>query len=633
MIFDFPFDVIFCPGYDSEIMIDTWKKKVSSRSTYYEAVYNSLKFALWPYAENKWYLKARNIGTEPVTGFVGIRFPWQYNENCYTLIPGIYYDGNHQPRLRTIPHIHLPEHPVFSASFSAASFPIVLAKESKRGYHYSISPQSSAGWNSVELNAEKATLTLFAPEREERLYHHNGFTELSRPPYTWQPEHIVTIRFGMEPFPCETVSDLFHYHWESAIRSELYPAHNQPKITEAQAAALVRDWVYEKHAVITPKGEPLILNAFTDIDGQWPHPGFAEWNIMIGWCSGSMTALPLLKFGGKYRDFAVTFLDFLSTHGASPSGVKYPVYDGEQWMAPGHPEYGEQYQHCRFFGDYLYYLGRAICYEREQGHEHPLWEQEFRKGLAILTDLWQRERDFGLYCNPEGPQVMVSVGGTAAGAFCLTALAQGARMYPEDQKILDVLQDACSVYYTRCVLTGRCNGGPVDILMADDSESIAALTNALVQQYQLTGHKEHLDMALKAAEIFTSWVVNYVPPFPGGTMLEGLNVCGGVLANVQNRHVGPGICTNSAKFIYDLGVITGDSRWTELYFRIKAAAINCVTSYDGEFCGLDFDQQFVKGMLSEQINVTNALNQSGETWRVSACWPATAVLLGWFDSP
>ena len=138
--------------------------------------------------------------------------------------------------------------------------------------------------------------------------------------------------------------------------------------------------------------------------------------------------------------------------------------------------------------------------------------------------------------------------------------------------------------------------------------------------------------ALDAAKIFATWCVNYQPVFPGGSTLEGLNVCGGVLANVMNRHIGPGICTNSARFLYDLGKITGDERWTDLYDRIKATAINCVATYDGEFCGNTFDQNFAKGMISEQINMTNSLNAAGETWRVSASWPATAILLGWFDT-
>ena len=114
-------------------------------------------------------------------------------------------------------------------------------------------------------------------------------------------------------------------------------------------------------------------------------------------------------------------------------------------------------------------------------------------------------------------------------------------------------------------------------------------------------------------------------------MLEGINVCGGVLANVQNRHIGPGICTNSAKFLKDLALITGDKRFEELYYVIKAAAINCVCMYDGEFYGNTFDKRFLEGMVTEQINLSDALGQPGETWCVSASWPATAVLLGYTD--
>ena len=238
-----------------------------------------------------------------------------------------------------------------------------------------------------------------------------------------------------------------------------------------------------------------------------------------------------------------------------------------------------------------------------------------------------------MYWNMEGERVTLSRAGTCAGAFSLLALAEGCRQHPENRRLAVCFRQACCSYYERFVLTGRSFAGPIDIWEADDSESIAALSDALVQQYQLFGGDGNLKMALDAAKLFSTWCVNYQPAFPGGSTLEGINVCGGVLANVMNRHIGPGICTNSARFLYDLGQITGDKRWIDLYFRIKAAAINCTSTYDGEFCGNTFDQNFAKGMLSEQINMTNSLNAAGETWRVSASWPCTAVLLGWFDTP
>ena len=106
----------------------------------------------------------------------------------------------------------------------------------------------------------------------------------------------------------------------------------------------------------------------------------------------------------------------------------------------------------------------------------------------------------------------------------------------------------------------------------------------------------------------------------------------GIIANIQNRHIGPGICTNSARFLYDLGTLSGDDRWIDLYYDIKSAAINCITTYDGEFYGTSPNEPFAKGMLSEQINLGDSLNVPGETWRVSASWPATAVMLGYVDS-
>ena len=634
MIHDLPFDVIFTRPDGTEIIPEEWSQAESMGYPYYEASIGNMKFSIQAHKAQQWYLKVANMGDEPVTGFAGIRFPWRFTADGYTLIPGIYYDGNYHDYQKNIPVIHPPEKTRFSASLSAVTFPTMLVKDGVNGYHYAVSPTSLAGWNGVELDAAKGALTIYTPAREENYYLHTRFSAFNRPPYTWEPNTVVCVRFSRNEFRCETVSALFDYHWDRAIRSDRYPAWNTPKIPENEAAPMVRDWVYRKHCVFTDKDEPMILNAFVDIEEEWPHSGPAEWNIMIGWCCGTMTALPLLKFGGKYRDFAIKFIDFLTSHGDSPSGVKYSVYDGKAWMDRNHPEYHTGYSHCRFYCDYLYYLGKAIRFEKEaNGVCHPGWEADFAKGLEILTKLWVREKDFGMYWNIEGDLVTLDRPGTCAGAFALLALAEGCRQYPEKEELRRCYRQACGKYYEDFVLTGRSFAGPVDIWEADDSESIAALTDALLQQYQLYGDDADLKKALDAAKLFATWCVNYQPAFPGGSTLEGINVCGGVLANVMNRHIGPGICTNSGRFVYDLGQITGDKCWTDLYWRIKAAAINCTSTYDGEFCGNTFDQNFAKGMLSEQINMTNSLNAAGETWRVSASWPSTAVLLGWFDSP
>lgn len=636
MIHDLPFDIIFAPDYAHEVTVTGWTRAEKWGYPRYETRYSGLRFQILTHTSGKWYIKIDNDGTEPVTGFVGVRFPWKHDpdrtsDECYTLIPGVYYDGNVQDDLRPFPILSMPDKPKFEVVLSAATYPTVLVKNGGLGYRYDISAESEAGRNGVTLDAAAGNLTFFAPAREEHIYR-TPRPDASRPPYTWHPCRVVTLRIALTEFDCPDIPALFDNHWEYAIRSEIYPAYNTPKVNEQEGAEIVRDWIYKKHCVTTPKGEPLILNAFCDPDEDWPHEGYAEWNIMIGWCSGSMTALPLLKFGGKYRDFAIKFLDFLSTHGNSPSGVKHCVYDGERWMDKSHPEYGNHYTHCRFYSDYLTYLGKAVRLEREAGASHPTWEEDFARGINILCGVWERERDFGTYWDLDGDYPVITRHGNGSGAFCVLALAEAIEHYPNDARLKSCFTEACVEYYVRCVASGRCNAGPIDIRGADDSESIAALADALVKNHAIFGGEENLKMALDAAQMFATWVVNYVPSFPGGTMLEGMNVCGGVVANVRNRHIGPGICTNSARFLYDLGKASGDERWCDLYYRIKAAALNCVTTYDGEFFGITFDTPFARGMLSEQINITDALNEPGETWRVSACWPATAVLLGWAET-
>lgn len=627
------FTIVFSPDGVSEETVSPLRFGKSIGLPYWEGEHKGVKISVIPCRGGGRYVRFFNEGDRALTGFWGIRFPWSFDTSSYTMVPSLFYNGNEQELCHTIPMLKLPEAPVFCASFCSASYPAVLYKNGNEGTSYVISHASIAGWNGFELDARKKSLTFYAPAKEPQVYAYRGFKNASRKPYSLEPQSILTIRLDEDRFACEKITDLYDFYWNHTIRKEYYASKNTPKISEEEGVTLVRNWMFARHCFVSDKGEPILANAFTNVEDTTPriHP-YAEWNTMIGWCSGPMTALPLLFFGGKYREFAIRYLDFLSTNGSSASGVKHPVYDGSAWMTSEHPQYEKNgYRHLRFYCDYLYYLGIAIRYERKNGYEHPAWEKEFRGGIDILLDVWEREKDFGLYWDLSGERVQVCRKGSGAGAFALLALGE-ALLHGKTKALTDAFRSACEFYYERCVTSGRSNGGPADILEADDSESIAALSNALVQNYKLFGGAENLKMATHACEIFSSWVVNYAPRMPVGSLFEGICVKGGVIANIQNRHIGPGICTNSARFLYDLGKLSGDGRWIDLYYDIKSAAINCITTYDGEFYGTSPNEPFAKGMLSEQINLGDSLNIPGETWRVSASWPATAVLLGYVDS-
>jgi hypothetical protein len=630
----FEFNIFFCTEDNLEIPILNWEISKVHDFRIFEAKEHGLSFSLLSRKDGSFELRAENCSDNRICGRVLVRLPWQSPGKGYTLIPGAYYDGNYHEKINDIPRLHMPEHSQFRISVSALSVPSVLFwNGEKSGFNYYISPRSAAGWNGIALDGEKETVTLCVPAGDDYKYSGGECVAQKREPYSWENGDVLSVCFSVDKFTCENVPDIFHYLWEKGRRLKKYPAENHPRFDAQEAIELVRNWMFRKHFIRGKHSEPMFLNAFTDIDAENEAPSWSEWNIMIGWCSGSMTALPFLKFGGDYRKAALEYLDFITTDGFAPSGVKLPIFDSEKWIDPKSENGEAGYRHCRFYCDYLYYLGRAISFEKSNGFCHPQWETVFESGMDILTDLWEREHDFGLYWNIDNAQVTLDRKGSCAGAFALLAMTEGARHYPENLKLRKALTEATEEYVNRCVFTGHCNGGPNDIFESDDSESAAALSDALVQQYKLFGTSELKNCAIKAAELFASWVLCYKAPFPGGTTLEGINVCGGVIANVQNRHVGPGICTNSARFLYDLGKITGDNRWIELYHQVRSAAINCICRYDGEFFGSSFKEPFAAGMVSEQINVTDVLGASGNTWRVSASWPATDILLSWFDEP
>lgn len=571
-------------------------------------------------------------GDEPVTGRALAVFDWHGPQKGYTLIPGSYYNGNDWPRVKRATCLRMPDRPRFRISLAAPATPCVVDWDGgKTARHIAFSPDSYAGWSGVELDGEENTITYSLPAGTDDC---NGDRELRRYPFTWHRGDVVRGRFKISPFDCEKPADLFRYLFEEGREVYKHPAHNEMRGAAEETAAMVRDFLMKRHYYETADGTPVLKNATCDFDGPVKPESIQEWNTMLGWCSGTMTALPLLAADGEIREKALKYMDFVTADGFSPSGIKLPIFDGGTWIDP-RPEYcpaeNNRYDHVRFFCDYLYYLGRAIRYEHSRGVSHPVWEKEFAKEIRLVSDLWMREKDFGLYWEIMEPTLSLRERGTGAGAYALLALIEGYRNGVEPERTRAILDEAAEVYYRRSVVTGRCAAGPNDICEADDSESIAALTDALVQLYELFGGEQRLQRAVEAGRIFASWCVSYCPSFPTGSALEGINVCGGVIANTQNRHIGPGICTNSGSFLKRLGAHTGDARWTALYAQVRAAAYNCVCREDGEFISENYTDFFRKGMVTEQINVYDVYSKPGFAWCVSASWPATNVLLSEFD--
>ena len=636
-----PFEVIFSSPDGAESRIASWTQAGGVRYPIWngrDAVHTAVVVSVRDNLDDSYVIKVMNYGDASVSGWWGVRRKWRYTPRSYTLVPGVFYNGNQQERLNGLPVLDLPESPVYQLPLSAASMPAVLYGdfEGDGGFTWLVSPCSIVGYNGVEFDGAAETMTIWMPAKEDRVYRYGSPEDYGREPCTLQPHQALSLLLTMKRLQATEPTDVFDACWRERTQLRVgFPQFSSPaKMSLREAAELVGHWMMERHFVRGDHGEPMLLNAFMDIGrANGPVREKAEWNVMIGWCSGPMTALPFLKLNGATAQAATEYLDFLCYDGFFPSGLKKPIFDGSRWIdLSERPEYSA-YEHVRLYGDFAYYLGRCIRFEASQGKRHPEWERVFSNHLAIFSDIWRRNGDFGMLWSTDTIVPQLRRDGTAAGAFPFLALAEGLRHHPNDQLLRRILPEIAQAYAKRVLKTGRSNGGPLDIQEADDSESIAALADAYIACYELIGDEGYLEYALQAAKLFASWVMAYRPVFPPASALAELDVSGGVIANVQNRHVGPGICTNSGAFLKKLARYAHEPRWEALQRQIVKAAINCVCMDEKEFPGMGFDGMapFAAGMVSEQINVSDALNFAGESWSVSASWPATALLLHWFD--
>ena len=120
-----PFEVYFCDENLCETLVGPFTEKDSLGVTYYEAKHNGLFISVLCRDDGEWYIKSVNLSKAPITGFLCVRFAWHGPDHGYTLIPGIYYNGNSLGETNDIPKLKMPEKPVFQSSMSAASTPAV----------------------------------------------------------------------------------------------------------------------------------------------------------------------------------------------------------------------------------------------------------------------------------------------------------------------------------------------------------------------------------------------------------------------------------------------------------------------------------------------------------------------------
>ncbi len=590
-----------------------------------------------PRSSGGFFARCSYLGDTPVEIHFGLEMLLEPSSDSYTLIPGIFYNGNNSEPTKSIPALTAGRNFRFEAPASACSIPVALHFDGRqtarilRG-----SPWTRAGVSGFVVTPN--ALELVAPAVEEKKYFLTSWRENSRAGLVMKKNDLLSLTFDYQTCECNSVLDLFHLLHQSFRKVDGYSDTSFGKMPLEKAADLVARRMLQAHYLKDAQGHTIFTNISeiegTVVDNFDNFPG--GWFQITGWCGGAMTAYALLRKGGEYRRAAVDNLDFMAA-GIAPNGFAYSLYDGKkwQWEEENSCAAPNTWKHIRPPADFIYYLLKAVRLEEAGGTRHPDWRIAAKKGLDAFCRLYEQHGQFGFRIRKDVDPPKLFESGSCAGAFVLQALAEGIRGFPEEKRYVTIFENACAYYHENFVRKGHCTGGPLDVERADDSESAAALTVAFTQGYLVLRDKNLLAMAEDAAQIFASWVVAYAAPFPPGSTLFGYNPCGGVIANVQNRHIGPGICTNSARFLYDLYQATGKEFYRTLYHDIIHAAVNFVAADDGEFSGYNRGAgtffPFKRGIVSEQINLTDALNESGEMWNVACSWPATAILLMWSE--
>ena len=97
------YNIVFTSVDGIETIAANWEKNEANGFTYYNTYFDKLRISVIENKENALYLRAGNAGQQRITGFIGIRFNWDVPAEGYTVIPGIYYNGNYHNIIKNIP--------------------------------------------------------------------------------------------------------------------------------------------------------------------------------------------------------------------------------------------------------------------------------------------------------------------------------------------------------------------------------------------------------------------------------------------------------------------------------------------------------------------------------------------------
>jgi hypothetical protein len=365
--------------------------------------------------------------------------------------------------------------------------------------------------------------------------------------------------------------------------------------------------------------------------------GSQDWQT--GWVGGLNTVFPLLLNGNEMtRERVLRTFDFIFKD-VSPSGLVYGSWYKGVWRDRNRPAF------LRRQADALYFMIKSYMLYEEWYPDRQLpvaWIQGARNMADAFARLFERYGQFGQHVDYVTGDIIA--GTTASCGIAIGALAICSEYY-NDPRYLEIARAAGVYYHESFVKIGLTNGGPGDIYQCPDSESAFGLLEGYMVLYEVTREEKWLQVAREIANQCATWVVSYDFRFPEQSTFNRLGMLtnGTVIANTQNKHSSPGICSLSGNSLFKLYRYTGEEAYLELISDIARAIPQFMSRIDRPIQDIRPDVPWPvmpPGWINERVNMSDWEERGlpgdikrgeifgGSTWAEVACMLTHAELPG-----
>lgn len=433
---------------------------------------------------------------------------------------------------------------------------------------------------------------------------------------------VVQQRFQLKPLNEATIQSLFDRHFDWMMANPNVPRH----LVSREGLSLAGGFELIEEKYNRDNWDEAGELYATTCDPHSPH------YYQTGWCGGGIADSALLCGRDSLsRRRAERALNRLCRDGQLPSGFFYGKRTRSgKWEHDFKHDRARPYTHrwhlVRREGDLLLYLLKAA--QRPGLEASPdsvaLWKRTARKLADALCRLWEENGQLGQFIDAETGEVLV--GGSASGGVAPAGLVLAYREFG-DRRHLESAEAIGRYFLDTFTRRGLSTGGPADACQAPDSESCAGLLESYVTLFEETGKARWLEAAQAQAAQFASWVMPYDFPFPEGSEFGRLEIptTGSVVANAQNGHSAPGICTHSGECLLRLYRFTGDKRYARLLGWIARQLPQVVSRPDRPVHD-PAGRPLPPGWINERVNTSDWDDNVGGVFYGST-WSEVALML------